>query len=63
MGENVFAGPQELDGHADLLGDGAGFEHVNRGEATTDPPQRASVHDDVVVEYQYFGTKTAIFGV
>src|SRR6266404_308429 len=60
----VFAGPQKLDWHADLLGDGRGFVHVIVGEATTESAAGAlQVHDDVVVgDIQHFGDKqTAIF--
>src|SRR5258707_14535609 len=60
----VFAGPQKLDGHADLLGDGAGFEHVVVGEPTTESAASAlQVHDDVVVgDIQHFGDEqTAVF--
>src|SRR5258708_32600974 len=46
----VFAGPEKLDGNADLLGDGAGFEHVVVGEAATESTAGAlHVDDDVVV--------------
>src|SRR6267378_413272 len=46
----VFAGPEELDGNADLLGDGGGFEHVVIREAAAESATSAlHVHDDVVV--------------
>src|SRR5258708_4204040 len=60
----VFAGPQKLDGHADLLGDGPCFEHVIVGEATTESAASAlQVNDDVVVgNIQHFGDEqTAVF--
>src|SRR5216684_285265 len=57
----VFAGPQKLDGDADLLGDGAGFEHVVVGEATAESAAGAlQVHNDVVVgNIQHFGDEQA----
>src|SRR5258708_29988237 len=57
----VFAGPEELDGNADLFGDGAGFEHVIVGEATAESAAGAlQVNDDVVVgNIQHFGEKQA----
>src|SRR5258708_37695934 len=53
----VFAGPQKVDGHADLLGDGPCFEHVIVGEATTESAARAlQVNDGVVVgNISHFG--------
>src|SRR5260370_6824869 len=57
----VFAGPEELDGNADLFGDGAGFEHVIVGEAAAESTAgRRQVDDDVVVgNIQHFGDKEA----
>src|SRR5208283_86625 len=37
MMEIVLAGPQQLDGHADLFGNGSGFEHVVVGQAPAEP--------------------------
>ena len=46
--EIVFAGPEEFDGDADLLGDGGGFEHVIVGEAAAETTTGAlEVNDDV----------------
>src|SRR5258708_694203 len=57
----VFAGPEELDGNADLFGDGAGFEHVIVGEAAAESAASTlQVNDDVVVgNIQHFGDKQA----
>src|SRR5438445_11675521 len=60
----VLAGPEEFNGDADLLGDGAGFEHVVVGEATAESAAGAlHVHDNVVVgNIENFGDEqTAIF--
>jgi len=60
----VLAGPEELNGDADLLGDGAGFQHVIVGEATAESAAGAlHVHDNVVVgNIENFGDEqTAIF--
>jgi len=46
--EIVFAGPEKLDGDADLLGDSGGFEHVVVGEAAAEATTGAlEVDDDV----------------
>ena len=46
----VFARPKKLYGNADLLGNGAGFEHVVVGEAAAKTtPGALHVHDNVVV--------------
>src|SRR5260370_2640427 len=57
----VFAGPEEVDGNADLFGDGAGFEHVIVGEAAAESAASTlQVNDDVVVgNIQHFGDKQA----
>lgn len=43
--EIVFTGPEEFDGHADLLGNGTGFEHVVVGEATAETASRTPEMD------------------
>src|SRR6266567_1947967 len=61
----VFAGPQEFDGNADLLGNGAGFKHVVVGEAATEPAAGTlQVNNDVIVgNIENFGDEqAAIFG-
>ncbi len=59
--EIVLAGPEKFYGDADLLGDGAGFQHVVVSEAATEPAAGAlQVNDDVVVgNIENFGDEQA----
>src|SRR5467141_588917 len=61
----VLASPEKFDGNADLLGDGAGFEHVVVGETAAESAAGTlHVNNDVVVgNIEDFGDQqAAVFG-